>query len=124
MKSFRFQSLIKKYTVFFTIEYPENQNVSMNPEDYDNLGKYIGPEIPEGPQSSSGALMPPNDRQVYNSGGRITTSDRMLYSLNTNIPEGSLIRYKGKSYQVMPRSNFEDFADFSLYECKAVDTID
>lgn len=124
MKYFNFSRLIKKYSVEFTIEYPGNASNSNDPLYYDDLGNYIGPELPSGPQPMTGALMPPSDRQVYNSGGRLTASDRLLYSLTTNIPEGSKILYKGMSYQVMPRANFEDFADFAQYECKAVENID
>lgn len=124
MKSFRFKSLIRRYTVSFTIEYPVNQSKPTNPADYDDLGKLINSGNQPNVQQSEGAIVSPTDKQIYQSGGRITSSDRLLYSLVYDIPDKSKIRYKGTTYSVESQSDYSDIADFSVYTLKGVDQFD
>ncbi len=125
---FEFKDLIDKYSVKFTIEYPSAppSEVSGNDlEDYDLLGNAIENNGgTPGVIIEEGALIPLPARVIYQSGGRLTEADRMLYSTNHNIPNKSKILYKGLTYHVESKTPYEDYADFSQYTCKAVTAFD
>jgi len=116
---FNFQRLIRKYSVTFGIVYPSNPDAKPQ---YDDLGNKI--PAPVITKNETGALLPVNERMIYQSGGRLTSSDRLLYSLNHHIPDGAKITYKGYTYRVQEKFDGSDFADFSRYSLKAVEHVD
>lgn len=119
MKLFEFKRLIERFTVPFTLERPM---VSDEVREWDNKGK----EIPKAlviPEAALGALIPLQQRVIYQSGGALTEADRQLYSLDHTIPLKSRITYKGITYSVETKTPHEDFADFSFYTLKAVKTL-
>jgi hypothetical protein len=120
MKFFNFKALIDQFTVTFTIEYPLTSD---EPVLYDDLGKVVANE-PLTPTFGKGALIPMSQRNIYQSGGRLTEADRQLYSLDHNIPNKSKITYKGLVYHVESKTPYEDYADFSTYTLKAVTAFD
>lgn len=122
MKYFNFKRLIKKYNTNFIVEYAKVDK-PYNPNDYDVLGKEINPYVPF-VRPEEGAIIPMADKVIYQSGGRLNSSDRQLYSLNHDIPKKSKIKYKGEEYHVEAKVSYEDFADFTLYTLKAVDRND
>lgn len=117
MKFFNFKALIDQFTVTFTIEYPLTSDEAV---EYDWLGKEI-PTKQKVPMTGKGALIPMSQKNIYQSGGRLTEADRQLYSLDHNIPNKSKITYKGMIYHVESKTPYEDYADFSTYTLKGVD---
>lgn len=120
MKSFEFKDLIEQFTVTFTLERFIEPN---EPVEYDNRGNVINP-LDDLPKMARGALIPMPQKAVYQSGGRLTEADRLLYSLDHTIPLKSRITYKGMKYHVESKTPYEDFADFSTYTLKGVDSFD
>lgn len=103
------------------MKYPNEDDPPLG---YDDLGKEIRPIGPQRPTSGRGALIPLSQRVIYQSGGRLTESDRQLYSLDHNIPKKTKIMYKGETYHVESKLPLEDYADFSVYMLKGVDAFD
>ncbi|MCM3598707.1 hypothetical protein M4D55_23390 [Metabacillus idriensis] len=120
---FEFKDLIDKYSVTFQIKYPSAAG-GKETGDYDLLGNKIKVAGPTSLSIETGALIPLPARTIYQSGGRLTEADRMLYSTNHNIPIKSRILYEDLAYHVESKTPFEDFADFSQYTCKAVSSFD
>lgn len=116
----QFKRLIEKHSVSFMIEYASQTTGEPTAADYDDLGKYIGNVQYESPAQEQGALIPLPQRVIYQSGGRLTEADRMLYSLNHDIPPKSKIAYEGFTYHVESKTPYKEFADFSQYTLKAV----
>lgn len=121
MRLFEFEDLIKEYTVPFMIQYP----VIVDPKtvERDNLGKEIKPE-PLPPVPAEGALIPFAQRVIYQSGGRLTESDRTLYSLDHDIPKKAKIFHDGLTYHVESKTPYKPYADFAVYTLKAVSAFD
>lgn len=122
-----FTELIKENSIPFTLEYPL-PSVRGDADDYDDEGNPIN-QLPNGgaympPVPAEGALLPIDAKVVYASGGTYTESDKVLYSLNHNIPEKTRIRYKNLVYIVGTQQNWEDYSDFSRYTCKAITAFD
>lgn len=103
------------------IQYP----VITDPEtvERDDLGKKIQPD-PLPPVAAEGALIPLPQRVIYQSGGRLTEADRMLYSLDFNIPLKSKIMHGDFVYHVESKTPFDAYADFATYTLKAVSAFD
>lgn len=120
-----FADLIKENSKKFTLEYPIPSG-GTRADEYDDLGNPVSHEngdyLP--PVLAEGALMPINVKLVYASGGTYTEADKTLYSLDHNIPEKTRIRYKNMVYVVGGKQDWEDYADFSTYSCKAVTAFD
>lgn len=111
MKMYCFERLIKRYSNTFTV-----QKVSEGFYD-DETGEYV-------PGASDdlelrGMIAPMNAKQVYNSGGRLTEADRVLYVFDP-LEAKTKIQYKGKTYSVEETQDYSDFADFYYYILKAV----
>lgn len=121
MRLFEFKSLIEEYTVSFMIEHP----VVVDPKtvERDNLGNPLKAP-PNVPVEAKGALIPFPQRAIYQSGGRLTESDRTLYSLDQNIPIKSKILHDGLTYHVESKTPYDPYADFAVYTCKAVSAFD
>jgi hypothetical protein len=119
---FEFKRLIDKYSVSFSISYPGSPISGDNVNEYDDLGNPITPTAPseQMPSNLIGALLPIKQNVIYQSGGRLTEADRMLYTTNHDIPLKSKISYKGFVYSVESKMPYEDVADFSSYVCKGV----
>jgi hypothetical protein len=122
----KFKRLIDKYSVTFEIVYSTDKSQKeITIHDYDDLGRYIGNKssTPK-PIYEIGTISPVSQREVYESGGSLTESDRILFSLNHNIPLKSVITYKNQNYHVQSKNDYEQFADFAQYTLKAVSGID
>ncbi|GGC98043.1 hypothetical protein [Enterococcus wangshanyuanii] len=112
MEKMMFASLVAAFAVDFTLILPTG-----------NKGKYIkGEWVPDNqePVATKGAIIPYDDRTIYQSGGTLTTSDRQLAYVG-DIPLGSHIIDAGKEYKVESEEPFrEHYADTNLYRLKAV----
>lgn len=119
MKLFNFHRLIKKYTVLFTLQRKNDADKIGYDED---LGEYEMETPNYYPiESAEGALIPLQQYVIYNSGGRLTAADRMLYTFDSSIPMKSLIRYRELTYSVEEKTAHDQYADFTQYTLKAVD---
>lgn len=124
---YNFKRLIKKYTVSFFVQLPANDKQFGNDE-VDDLGNPITPEY-AAQKPFKGAIIPFNSREVYQSGGRITESDRQLYidaGSNENIqgelylPPKTRVIHQNRVYFVEGEGNYLDFSHFILYTLKEV----
>jgi len=110
-KHFQFKRLIDKYSVPFTVQ--------RSSEGYydEDTGEYV-----EGINESiemKGAIVPIKSGQIYNSGGRLTFDDRILYVLEP-LEFKTRILYNGKTYFVEEAEDFFAYTDFHYYILKAV----
>jgi hypothetical protein len=119
---FKFKRLIEKYKVSFVLEKAKPEQTPVSAEDFDDQGR--PKETPIEPVIASGALVPLPARLIYQSGGRLTEADRILYSIDHAIPLKSKITYKGLKYSVESKTPYEDYADFTQYTLKAVSSFD
>lgn len=112
MEKMIFASLVAAFAVDFTLILPT-----------DSKGQYIKGEWVadnEEPVIKQGAIIPYDDRTIYQSGGTLTTSDRQLAYVG-DIPLGSHVIDMGKRYKVESEEPFrEHYADTNLYRLKAV----
>lgn len=125
-KIYLFSRLIKKYNVIFEVKLNLRADEDLNPDEYDDLGNPIVPK-PIPAVRMNGAIIPPNSREIYESGGAITTSDRILYVRegqhpfgHSYLPPKTQVKHKGKMYYVEGDADFMDFADFYRYQLKGV----
>lgn len=121
MRSFEFSDLIERYTIPFMIQYAVVTDP--NTIERDNLGKQLKAP-PNEAVPAEGALLPLPQRTIYQSGGLLTESDRMLYSLDHDIPNKSKIFHEGITYHVESKTPYRPYADFSTYTLKAVSAFD
>lgn len=128
-KIHNFSRLLKKYESEFEVVLPNADN-GTNGDDYDDLGNPIIRE-PLVPIKVLGSIMPPSYREVYQSGGAITTSDRVLRISTINSPDFMLslphktkVIHKGKTFFTEGVADFLDFADFCRYTLKGSDIVD
>lgn len=125
-KIYSFTRLIDKYTIPFSVEtFIDHGNKDL----YDDLGNKISSDVSV-KEIAKGALIPPSNSEIYESGGRITRSDRMLYMKLDGYPDGitlfapkTRVVQRGFTYFVEGDANFEDFGDFHRYVLKGVDVI-
>ena len=95
MQRMNFSSLIETFAVDFQLVLPS----------VEGAGKYIhGEWFPtnEEPKTVSGAIIPYDNRTIYQSGGTLTSSDRQLAYVGS-IPLGSKIIDMGKEYKSRKR---------------------
>lgn len=111
MNLYYFKRLIEKYSNTFTV-----QKVSDGYYD-DETGEYV-PGTSQ-PLELRGMIAPMKANQIYNSGGRLTEADRVLYVFEP-MEAKTKIQYKGMTYSVEAAEDFSDFADFHYYLLKAV----
>lgn len=128
-KIHNFSRLLKKYESEFEVVLPNVDN-GTNGDDYDDLGNPIIRE-PLVRIKVLGSIMPPSYREVYQSGGAITTSDRILRISTVNspsfmlsLPHKTKIIHKGKTFFTEGVADFLDFADFCRYTLKGSDIVD
>ncbi len=109
---YRFKRLIDKYSVSFQLEI-ESAGA------FNHIGEWV--EGAPVTTSHTGALLPLTQRQIYQSGGRLTDADRtLIISKSVVIPPKAKIDYKGKTYHVEAMIPFEDYGDFNSYTLKHV----
>lgn len=126
-KIYSFTRLITKYNVDFTIQLFDDDT---NTHVYNDLGEKASPvDYPK--EHCHGALIPPSDKEIYQSGGRIRTSDRILYLAESKhpvnvpvLPPKTKVFHKGKTYYVEGDGDFLDFGDFYRYVLKGVSVFD
>jgi len=66
-----------------------------------------------------GAVLPYSDSQIYQSGGRLTQSNRQLIT-GMDIPDKAIVVHKEKKYSAEAQTGYEEHADFKLYNLKWV----
>lgn len=108
---YRFTRLVQKYSNPLAME------IVSDGEYNEDTGEYVVGETEN--VTLMGAIMPLKARAIYESGGRLTESDRLLYSL-TPFEEKQKVLYKEKVYTVEAYEEYIDFADFHYYLLKAV----
>lgn len=128
-KIHKFSRLLKKYESEFEVVLP-NKDEGVERNEYDDLGNLIIRDTLV-PVKVLGSIMPLSYREVYQSGGAITTSDRILRISTVNspsfmlsLPHKTKIIHKGKTFFTEGVADFLDFADFCRYTLKGSDIVD
>ena len=85
--------------------------------DYDNSGELVKPEATS--SKINVVVLPISSKLVYELGGRYTTSDIRLISLDPITLKSKVID-KGKRYSVEEEVDYTDFSDFHVYLCRTV----
>lgn len=84
----------------------------------DNTGEWVLPNQVE-QIGTEGVLIPYSERQIYQSGGRLTVYDRQLI-INRDIPSKSIVVHNNQKYSVENKIPYSDYANFDQYELKWV----
>lgn len=128
-KIYSFTRLIAKYTIDFKLQL-FNDDTSKDKAHYDDLGKPVVP-VTHPIIPARGALIPPTSQEIYQAGGRLTSSDRILYISENDYPEGlpilppkTKIFDRGNTYYVEGDGYFLDFGDFMRYTLRRVSAFD
>lgn len=109
----KFESLVTAFSVPFQLILPADPNG----------GAYVDGEwVPNksDPVTKEGAIIPYTDKEIFESGGRISEHDRQLayvgdLPLNAEIIDGS------NTYKILSVGPYRDhYADTNLYQLKAV----
>lgn len=113
MLVFDFSDMLAEYSLPLTMLQPGT------PGYYDDNGQWVpGSDYVEVP--ITGALIPFSQNEIYQSGGRLTQSDRQLLIDNSDIPMKTEIVHGGQKYSVEGKTPYSDYADFDQYELKWV----
>lgn len=114
-KLYNFDRLIDKYSVDFTL-------VSIAEGSYIG-GKYVGDVSTE--TACREAIVPMPDNKIYQSGGAITTQDRLLIMRSpiTEPLKNAKVRYKGNTYKIEQSTDYSDYADVYIYTLKWVEKL-
>lgn len=128
-KIYSFTRLIAKYTIDFQLQV-FSDDISKDKVDYDDLGNPVLP-IVHPIIDARGALIPPTSQEIYQAGGRLTSSDRILYISENDYPQGlpilppkTKIFDRGNTYYVEGDGYFLDFGDFMRYTLRRVSAFD
>ena len=108
---YRFRRLIEKYSV-------PCQLISRETGSYDNDGIWREPH--DVTRDTKAVILPVPERTLYESGGRYTTADRLIISLEA-YPMHSHIVYRGNKYRIEENADYTEYADFNQYLAKLVD---
>lgn len=119
MDPFDFSDMLPAYSVSITIYKAQVGTQGWDP----NTGDPIKPTASQ-PIDTTGAVIPLSSNQIYQSGGRLTDSDRQLIIDDPDIPPKSLIVCGGQKYSVEQMIPYHLFADFTQYELKWVSAFD
>ena len=109
-KLYNFKRLVEKYSVLC-------QLITNQPGYYDDDGIWHEPE--EVALETKAVVMPVPERTLYESGGRYTTADRLIISLES-YPLQSHIVYRGHKYRIEEIADYTEYADFAQYLAKWV----
>lgn len=116
-KLYNFSRLIDKYSVPITYELPVEGSRTDRLE-YDDLGNQINPVTPL-TGGGMAAVTRPSDKEIYQSGGRITTANRILRVRDNSgipyLPPKTKIFKDGKTYFIEGNVDHSDYADFKRY---------
>jgi len=113
-KLYNFARLVGKYSV-------PCQHVARQPGGYDEDGIWHEPQ--DVTVDTKAAILPVPERTLYESGGRYTTADRLIISLE-QYPMQSHIVYKGQKYRIEETADYTEYADFYQYLAKWVSAVD
>jgi len=102
---YNFVRLVEKYSV-------PCQHITSQPGYYDDDGIWHAPE--DVTRDTKAVILPVPEKTVYDSGGRYTTADRLIISLET-LPLQSHIVYKGQKYRIEEETDFSEYADLHQY---------
>ncbi|MFT8928526.1 MAG: hypothetical protein ABF969_04235 [Sporolactobacillus sp.] len=117
MPMFDFSDMLAEYSLPLTMLQPEM------PGHHDENGEWVpGSDPVEVP--ITGALIPFSQNEIYQSGGRLTQSDRQLLIDRADIPMKTMIVHDGQKYSVEGKTPYSDYADFDQYELKWVSAFD
>ncbi|ATN94270.1 hypothetical protein [Lysinibacillus phage vB_LspM-01] len=125
-KLYNFSSLIDKYSVPIRYELPIEGSRTDNTE-YDDLGNLINPPAPI-TGTGMASVTRPSDKEIYQSGGRITVANRILRVKDSSgipyLPPKTKIFKDGQTYFVEGNVLHSDYADFKRYNLTEVDVFD
>jgi len=113
-KMYNFTRLVAKYSV-------PCQLITNQPGYYDDDGVWHAPQ--EVPVDKQAAIMPVPEKTIYDSGGKYTSADRMILSLEP-FPLQSYIVYRGHKYRIEESADYDEYADFYQYLAKRVSAFD
>lgn len=103
---YAFKRLIKKYSM--NLPYTWTEDGHRNPE----TGEWV--EGTAQTETISAAIFPVDKNAIYESGGRITSADRLLYSLKPLDARGTVF-HEGANWRIEKMGDYTDFADFHRY---------
>lgn len=105
-KFFAFERLVEKYErpILYTIETEGHRDP--------NTGRWV-PGIPD-TSTRMIAVLPVDSQTIYQSGGRITSSERMLYTRYPLDVRGH-IEYENARWTVERFGDYTEYADFYRY---------
>lgn len=81
-------------------------------------GEWVEPEKAE-PVPLHCAIVPMRDKQIYDSGGRYTSSDRQVYT-HTKLQTKQQIVYRKVTYSVEEEADHTEYGDFFIYTARRV----
>lgn len=113
-KLYRFKRLVEKYSV-------SCQHIAKQPGYYDADGIWHEPQ--DVPRDTKAAIIPIPEQTLYETGGRYTSMDRQIISLEA-YPMHSHIVYKGNKYRIEEETDYTEYADFHQYLAKWVSVVD
>ncbi len=112
MNKMIFSDLVNNYSVPFQLILPGETS-----------GEYVDGEwVPNNLEAviRYGAIVPYENRQIFQSGGKITTSDRQLVFVGS-IPIGSIVIDGENRYEIEREDPYaEHYSDTNIYHLKAV----
>lgn len=112
---YKFQRLLNKYRV----KGATTTTLSTVPGYYDTGGDWVPPQHIEKDVELNCAIVPMSTRQINDSGGRYSASDRQLYT-QTKLQPKQHIKYKNVTYSVEEETDYTEYSDFFVYVIKAV----
>ncbi|WP_026829801.1 hypothetical protein [Exiguobacterium antarcticum] len=103
---YAFKRLINKYSK--DVPYTRTSEGQRDPE----TGEWL--EGTAQTKTISAAVFPVDKNTIYESGGRITSADLLLYSLKPLDVRGTIL-HKGANWRIEQMGDHTDFADFHRY---------
>ncbi len=103
---YTFERLIKKYSV--NVPYTRMTEGQRDPE----TGEWV--EGSSQTETLSVAIFPVDKNTIYESGGRITSADRLVYSLRALDVRG-IFFHEGANWRIESMGDYTTFADFHRY---------
>ncbi|MED4933996.1 hypothetical protein [Heyndrickxia coagulans] len=114
MSLFDFSGLITEYGLPVQIIFPAETKGHYD----EQTGEWVPPK-PADPIDTTAVVIPYSSNQIYQSGGRITATDRQLI-IQRDIPIKSTVVCDGHKYSVEQELPYKSYAGFNQYDLKWV----